>query len=247
MKDLIRLLFVTAILTSCTFIPKIKTIADMPLPVAYQTKHGINVYCDGVWKIDEADGMTHYVNSGCYSQEEVEIAIDSVIDELVWRRLGPYTYNSVRNFLNETKGFHDIYFKEVEKSEEKSCKKKTKKNPDGYCTGFVCGSVSTNGWCHGLHSTQKTCEGNDCVENSIMRVAKNDICIGKISLVHELIHFFQYHIEQHSDYAHEDEMLWPRSCTVEKYPNKSDRKECKSATMISEVNRYMRNQVCVSK
>lgn len=211
----------------------------MPDPVAYRTKLGINVFCDGIWKEDEKG--FHFVTTDCYDIEHVEAAIDLVIDELVWTRGKPFTYKMVYDFLEESEGRHDIFFKELQMGEEGSCA--TLKDEKRACTGFPCG-LSPCGWCHGTHSPKKTCEGNDCVYISTIRVAKNNICFAKSSLVHELIHFFQYHIENESDPEHVDVMLWPRGCTKEKYPDKEERKECKENTMVRRINGYLSEEYC---
>lgn len=241
MRELIWPLFVAIIfsLTGCAH--KIRVIEKMPDPVAFQTKHGINVYCDGVWDQDDTD--VFFSTTDCYEQEEVEDVIDYVIDELVWRVGEPYSYKSILDFLDESKGLHDIFFKELEMGEEGSCG--TKKNPKKSCTGFVCG-LGEFGWCHGLHSHTRTCEGNDCTYLSTIRVAKNNICIGESSLAHEIIHFFQFHVANESDVDHVNEVFWPRGCTKEKYPDKQKRKECKDKTIVREVNKHIKMRHCFS-
>jgi hypothetical protein len=96
----------------------------------------------------------------------------------------------------------------------------------------------------GLHSHKKSCKGNDCVIYSEIRVSKRHDCIGRSSLIHELIHFFQFHIEGTQDSDHTSELYWVQGCN--KYSG-DKKKDCIDNTIVKQSNMYLCREFCNCK
>jgi len=190
---------------------------------SYTTKHGLNVYCDDV----------------CYEQKHVEAVTDSLIDELVWKKGDVYSYKKIYDFLEANKGWSDIVLVKPKIGDVNSCGSKS--NPKRRCKGFKC-KVSSSGWCRGYHQIRRVCNGNHCIDRSIITVAKYGNCIALDSLVHELIHFFQYHIGTGIDKNHLEIPFWPRGC--DQIEDKQAARLCRANSILNSVNWAMYNKFC---
>jgi len=181
----------------------------------FKTNHGLNISCESAEK--------------CYSQSEIEKTTNIVIDELVLKQGSIYTYDKIYSFLEEQDGWHDVIFLPIKYSAPGDCG--TKDNPDRPCKGFKC-EYSPTGWCAGLHYIKQVCYDNICVESSYLKIARYTDCIATSSLAHELIHFFQYYLDNgRADYNHQDSIYWATGCTTALYPDETDRRNCRARSI----------------
>lgn len=83
-------------------------------------------------------------------------------------------------------------------------------------------AAGTKRECYAFPCSDTECTGEFIAGLSITYVYDN--CIAYTSLVHELIHFFDYAIKDYIDFEHADPRMFARGCML-KYPKDVDKRE----------------------
>ena len=162
----------------------------------FVTKQGFNVRC---------------LDAACFDVLEVESVIDMTASTLISKIGGPYSSDSVAKIYDKYWGWISIIFVPERVGPAGSCA--TEKDPTRACRGFPC-PVSSNGWCVGLFDS-----------NSLsITVAKRSDCVADSSLTHELVHYFNYFLENYHDYRHDRRKYFAAGCL--ELESKDNRRAC---------------------